>query len=52
MSEQFYRSLYRIRRVEERIAEIYPTDNDITQSHTVRTDETLMDRRPLMRRGA
>src|SRR5271167_2311665 len=26
MSERFYRSLYRIRRVEERIAEIYPTD--------------------------
>ncbi len=26
MLERFYRSLYRIRRVEERIAEVYPTD--------------------------
>jgi TPP-dependent pyruvate/acetoin dehydrogenase alpha subunit len=26
MSERFYRSLYRIRKVEEKIAEIYPTD--------------------------
>ncbi len=26
MSERFYRSLYRIRRVEQRIAEVYPTD--------------------------
>jgi TPP-dependent pyruvate/acetoin dehydrogenase alpha subunit len=26
MLDQFYRSLYRIRRVEERIAEVYPTD--------------------------
>jgi TPP-dependent pyruvate/acetoin dehydrogenase alpha subunit len=26
MFERFYRSLYRIRRVEERIAEVYPTD--------------------------
>ena len=26
MLERFYRSLVRIRRVEERIAEVYPTD--------------------------
>src|SRR5215216_4294791 len=26
MHEQFYRSLYRIRRVEEEVARIYPTD--------------------------
>src|SRR5271167_1044454 len=26
MTEQFYRSIYRIRKVEEKIAEIYPTD--------------------------
>jgi TPP-dependent pyruvate/acetoin dehydrogenase alpha subunit len=26
MFEAFYRSLYRIRRVEERVAEVYPSD--------------------------
>src|SRR5271165_3302199 len=33
MFERFYRSLYRIRRVEERIADVYPSDKITSPVH-------------------
>ena len=40
LNERFYRSLYRIRRVEEQIAEIYPTDKIKSPVHLSIGQET------------